>query len=186
MNAHTSRMPTSVNNNNSGSNSNIRFNLSSKELSNLLSKVAREAAAKVLSGAAVKEADDEDDEDDQDDQDEDVPSSGCSAASTFQRTINEILLKSIKGSKPTVKEEETILRKVLVEIDKRISSGQCCPQVLIPANDYPNCLRLLDKIVSESGIDIPCGMIKIAATCPGCESRRSEIDHQNPRKRHCT
>ena len=89
--------------------------------------------------------------------------------STFQRTISEFMLKTIKGLNPTVKEEEIILRKVVLEIDKRVSLGQCCPEVVIAADRFPNYCRLLNKTVSETGIDIPCGLIKIVSTCPGCK-----------------
>ena len=92
------------------------------------------------------------------------------------------MLKSTKGSSSTEKEEEEeiVLRKVVSEIDKRISSGQYCPRVAIPEDRFPNCVRILDKIVSESGKHIPCGRILITPTCERLE-QESE-DDQHPRK----
>jgi len=187
---------TSFDNNES---SDIRFNLSSKELSNLLSKVASEAAAKALSGAVVN--DEAQLQDDSDYDYDDMPhgfvpkasgfvpkASGfvpkAPAEGTFERTIYDSF-ESAKGPNLTVKEEYKILRKILVAMHERVSLGQCCPRIVIPEDKFPNCIRILNRIIAETGIHIPCGQIRIASTCPGCECRRSDSENDHhPRKRH--
>jgi hypothetical protein len=191
----TSSIPTQVNHNNSNNvnfnvsnndNINIRFDLSSRELPNILSKIARESGAVVNDEAKIQ--------DDSDYDYDDMPhgfvpkASGfvpkAPAEGTFERTIYDSF-ESAKGPNLTVKEEYKILRKILVEMHERVSLGQCCPRIVIPEDKFPNCIRILNRIIAETGIHIPCGQIRIASTCPGCECRRSDSENDHyPRKRH--